>query len=152
MNNEKTIEALNSLVEINNDRIKGYEKASENTEERDLKDLFSSFGQNSKKCQRELISEINKIGGKAASGATASGTFFRAWMDVKNALAGKDRKAVLNSCDNGEERADETYKAVLNEESKHFSPDHKSMIQQQHSLLKSDRSKIKSLLNALAKA
>ncbi|HEY5747272.1 MAG TPA: hypothetical protein VIU12_14440 [Chryseolinea sp.] len=40
--NEKTIEVLNDLIRINNDRIEGYKKASANTHiaEADLKTLF----------------------------------------------------------------------------------------------------------------
>ena len=37
MNTEKSIEILNSLIQINNDRIQGYETASKETEEVDLK-------------------------------------------------------------------------------------------------------------------
>lgn len=77
MDKEKTIDALNKLLEINNDRIRGYEKAFANTEERDLKDLFSTFEQTSEKCVGELISEINKLGGEATEGTKASGKFFR---------------------------------------------------------------------------
>ena len=36
MENEKTIEALNTLITINNDRIEGYETAAKETEEQDL--------------------------------------------------------------------------------------------------------------------
>ena len=77
-------------------------------EEKDLKDMFTSFAQNSKKCKQELVSEINKLGGTATDGTTVSGKFFRGWMDMKSALIGKDRKAILESCEYGEEQADET--------------------------------------------
>ena len=149
MEKEKTIDALNQLVEINNDRIEGYEKAIENTEERDLKDLFSKFVQTSRNCQRELITEIQKLGGKPIEGTTTSGKFFRTWMDFKSALTGKDRKAILNSCEFGEESADETYKDVLTDETEYLSPQQQAMIQEQHNLLRADQGKIKSMLNVL---
>jgi len=152
MDNEKKIDALNTLVEINNDRIEGYEKASENTEESDLKDLFSKFVQTSKKSQRELIGEINKLGGKVTEGTTTSGKFFRAWMEFKSSLTGKDRKAILNSCEYGEKNADETYENVLDDESANLNPQQQSMIKSQHILLKTDQSTIKLMQNALADA
>ncbi len=152
MEKEKTIDALNKLVEINNDRIEGYEKASENTEEKDLKDLFSEFRRTSQKCLSELKSEITKLGVKATEETTISGEFFRAWMDVKSALAGKDRKAILNSCEYGEEQADETYQTVLDDESEHLNPQQQSMIKAQHKLLKADQSTVKSMQNTLAEA
>lgn len=149
MENEKTIDALNKLVEINNDRVEGYEKASENTKERDLNDLFSAFKQTSQNCLVELKSEIKKLGGQVTEGTTTSGEFFRTWMDFKSALAGNDKKAIFSSCEYGEEQADETYQEILNDESEHLSTQQQSMIKEQHNLLKADQSKIKSMQNNL---
>lgn len=149
MNNKKTIDALNTLVKINNDRIEGYEKASANTEERELQRLFSEFKQTSQKCRQELIREINKFGGEVSEGTKTSGKFFRAWMDVKSALSGKDRKAILESCAYGEEQADETYKTVLDDQSEHLNPEQQAMISEQHNLLMVDRGKIMSMQNTV---
>ncbi len=48
--NEKLIGILNDLVEINNDRIEGYQKASDETKEEDmdLKAIFAEMGNKSK--------------------------------------------------------------------------------------------------------
>jgi uncharacterized protein (TIGR02284 family) len=150
MEKDKTIAALNKLVQINNDRIEGYQKAFENTEERDLKDLFTTFEKTSMRCQTELTSEIHKLGGEATEGTTTSGKFFRTWMDFKSALTGKDRKAILNSCEYGEENADETYQSVLADESEHLTSDLRSMIVEQHKRLRDDQNKITSMLNTYA--
>lgn len=152
MKNENTVDELNRLVEINNDRIEGYEKAAENTEERDLIELFSKFKQTSKKCLGELISEITKSGGKATQETTTSGKFFRTWMDVKSALTGKDRKAILNSCEYGEENAVEVYNEVLDDNSEHLDLHQKKMIKAQLSLIKADQRTIKSMKNQLVQA
>ncbi len=48
----KAIEVLNSLITINNDRIEGYETASKETEEHDLKTLFAQFISTSRKCKQ----------------------------------------------------------------------------------------------------
>ena len=40
MNAAKTIEVLNTFIEINNDRIEGYKVASKGTEKYSLKSLF----------------------------------------------------------------------------------------------------------------
>lgn len=149
MDKEKSLESLNALLEINNDRIEGYAKAGVSTEESDLKKLFSKFEQTSKKCKGELIVEINNLDGKAIEGTTVSGKFFRKWMDFKTALSGEDRKAILSSCEYGEENADEVYQKVLNDDSEHLSSQQQSMIKAQHKLLKADHSKIKSMQNAV---
>ena len=152
MEREKTIEVLNSLITINNDRIEGYETASKETDEVDLKALFAQFISTSQKCKQELVREVNMLGGEEAEGTKVSGKFFRVWMDVKAALTGKDRKAILNSCEFGEDEALETYEEALMRNSEHLTADHETMIYTQKSLLKADHDHVKSLRDALAYA
>lgn len=150
MKNEKTIDVLNSLITINNDRIEGYKTASEETEELDLKSLFAEFILTSEKCKRELVEEVNKLGGEAAEGTKISGKFFRVWMDVKAALTSKDRKEILNSCKFGEEQAKQTYKTVLLDDLEYLNPEYQNMIIAQKKLLKADRKNIKALVSEFA--
>jgi len=141
---EKTIEVLNTLVEINNDRIEGYEKASSETEEIDLKTLFVELVYTSNKCISELSAEIYKLGGKPTEGTKVSGKFFRMWMDVKTALTGKDRKAILDLCEYGEDSAIDTYENVIKNDFEHLSVDQQSLVYAQKAMLSSDRNLIKS--------
>jgi len=149
MEREKTIGVLNSLVEINNDRIEGYETASKETDERDLKALFGRLAQTSQKCNRELGSEIRELGGTPTDGTKLSGKFYRAWMDVKAALTGKDRKAILNSCEYGEDVAVDTYKSVLKDDAEHLSPQLQTLVTKQHSSIKADHDTVKTMRDAL---
>lgn len=149
---EKAIDVLNSLITINNDRIEGYETASKETEEHDLKTLFAQFISTSKECKQELVREVNKLGGEEAEGTKVSGKFFRAWMDLKAALTGNDRKAILNSCEYGEEEALKTYEKALENDSEHLSADQQTMIIAQKSLLQADHHHVKALRNALVEA
>lgn len=149
MEKEKAIEVLNSLITINNDRIEGYEKASKETEEVDLKALFAQFISTSKNCKQELAREVSTLGGEVAEDATVSGKFFRIWMDVKAALTGKDRKAILNSCEYGEDEALDTYEKALANDLEYLSADQKSMIYTQKALLKGDHNRVKALRDAL---
>ncbi|MGV3632358.1 MAG: ferritin-like domain-containing protein [Bacteroidota bacterium] len=148
MDNEKAIEVLNSLIVINNDRIEGYERAYKETEEADLKALFSKMSSTSQKCKSELVAEVNKLGGEAAEGTTTSGKFFRIWMDVKAALSGKDRKAILSSCEFGEDFAVKTYEEAL-EHSGEISSELHTMISSQYSEIKADHDAVKRLRDAL---
>ena len=149
MENEKTIDALNKLIIINNDRIEGYETALKETEEYDLRTLFSRFISTSHKCKQELTTEVNALGGEVAEGTKVSGKFFRVWMDFKAALTGQDRKAILNSCDYGEDQAQETYSNVLENDSENLSMQQLSMIRSQKTSLKADHEYVKSLRDAL---
>lgn len=149
MKKEKTIDVLNKLVQINNGRVKGYEQASDNTEDKEFEDLFISFKQSSVQCLAELEIEINALGGELAKGTTTSGKFLRAWRDFESAIAGKDRKGILSSCEKCEEIADEAYQKVLKTDAEHLSAEQQSMIKEQHELLKGDRKKINTLQSAV---
>ena len=148
METAKTIEVLNTLITINNDRIEGYETASKETEEQDLKILFAQFSSTSQKCKQELVLEVSKLGGTPSEGTMATGKFFRVWMDVKAALTGKDRKAILSSCEYGEDIAKNTYEIALKNDAENISAELQNMINAQHTLLVADHDKVKSLRDA----
>jgi uncharacterized protein (TIGR02284 family) len=149
METAKTIDVLNKLITINNDRIEGYQTAYDETEEQDLKTLFSGFIRTSQKCKTELEDKVNRLGGEVAEGTRASGKFFRVWMDVKAAITGKDRKAILDSCEYGEDVAKGTYEKVLSDDLADLTPDLQSLIRTQHSTIKADHDKIKSMRDSL---
>jgi uncharacterized protein (TIGR02284 family) len=111
-------EILNDLIEINNDRIKGYEKAIEELkpEDHDLKTLFVEMVGQSHKHKLALAEEVQVLGGEADAGTTTSGKIYRAWMDVKAIFTGHDRQTVLNNCEFGEDAAQKAYKMALDTE------------------------------------
>ncbi|ASS49218.1 MAG: hypothetical protein A3D31_04180 [Candidatus Fluviicola riflensis] len=145
MENEQTIDALNKLVQINNERIEGYHTALQETEEGDLRKMFTLFAQTSEKNVVDLSSEIRRIGGVPTDRTKISGTFFRVWMDVKAALTGKNRKFILDSCEYGEDTAIETYETVLKDNSPNLSQIQQTMIKSQLALLRADHNSVKSM-------
>lgn len=144
MENKKAAEALNKLVEINNDRIEGYDRAAKETEDGDLKVLFTKFSAQSSGFRTELEGFVSLFGETPTEGTTTSGKFYRAWMDIKAALTGKDRKAIISSCEFGEDVAKDTYKDVLHDMD--GMPDNvRSVIQKQYAEIKEAHDKIKAM-------
>ena len=115
---EKSVEVLNDLIEINNDRIAGFDHASKDLGEgdADLKAIFEKFSSDSRKNVEELTAAVNQIGGDAEAGHSASGTIHRAWLDVKATFTGHDRKSVLAECERGEDAIKKAYKDALTPE------------------------------------
>ncbi len=152
MKNGKIIEVLNSLITINNDRIQGYETASRETDELDLKVVFSEFISTSQRCKRELIMEVQILGGKPSEGTLNSGKFYRVWMDVKASLTGNDRKAILDSCEYGEDIAVYTYSKVLRNNMEDITAEQQDMLNVHHTLIQADHNHVKSLVDSLIEA
>lgn len=148
MENEKRIDVLNKLIEINNDRLEGYETAAKETDSADLKSLFATLQGTSDKNLSELRSEVTRLGGTPEEGTRVTGKFFRAWMDVKAALSTNERQTVLNSCEFGEDKALETYEEVLENNSSTLTPEELEMIRSQHANLRADHDRVKALRDA----
>jgi len=150
METEKTITVLNNLIQINNDRIEGYKTASDETEENDLKSFFADLKATSIRLNSELRAEVIRLGGTPTDETKITGKFFRVWMDVKAALTGKDRKAILDSCEFGEDVAKKTYADTLTDDIEHLTFEQQSMIREQHVALTADHDRVKSMRNAAA--
>jgi len=146
--NEKTVDVLNSLVQINNDRIEGYERAAKETDEQDLKDLFTKMASKSHMMNSQLSSEVLKRAGKPTEGTTTSGKAFRVWMDFKAALTGKDRHAILSSCEFGEDAAQDTYADALKSENE-LPADITALISDQKAQLREDHNTVKALRDSV---
>lgn len=142
---EKTANALNDLIIINNDRYEGYQKAMEQTKDTDLKDLFSNFSQQSKANNAALRSMVPASEETPDRDETRlSGKFYRVWMDVKNALVSNNRKEVLSSCEYGEDVAKKAYENALEDRSE-LTTDVVAQIQKQYDELVHAHNQVKSL-------
>jgi uncharacterized protein (TIGR02284 family) len=113
--NKNLIEVLNDLIRINHDRTEGYAKAADNARDIDvdLRAIFTKMGNESREYAQQLSDEVVHLGGEPASGTTASGKIYRAWMDVKATFTGKDRSSVLAACEFGEDAAQRAYQEAL---------------------------------------
>jgi uncharacterized protein (TIGR02284 family) len=142
-----TTEILNDLVQINNDRIVGYEKAIKELKEEDsdLKVLFTDMIRESHRYKMALATELSVLGADIEGDTTTSGKIYRAWMDVKAVFTGHDRKAILASCEFGEDAAQKAYETALEEEDL---PSHiVTLIAEQKQSLRLSHDQIKALRN-----
>jgi len=116
---EKSIEILNDLIEINNDRVAGFAHAAQELQEKDinLRTLFMKLRDESRSNVHELGSAIHKNGGEIEMGMSAGGAIHRMWLDVKSAFSGHDRKTVLEECERGEDAIKKAYQAALSAQS-----------------------------------
>lgn len=106
---------LNELIEINNDRVAGFEKAIADisAENIDLKAVFQHYAEQSRTFSQELSAFVARQGGEVETGNSVSGTLHRVWIDVKALFGGTDRVSILNEAERGEDAIKAAYKAAL---------------------------------------
>lgn len=147
--NEKLAEVLNDLIQINNDRITGYQKAAEETKDIDvdLQGIFHKMADESRHYKSELSNEVLRIGGKPAEGTTGVGKIYRVWMDVKATFTGHDRQSALDSCEFGEDAAQKAYRDALASDAE-MNAETRQLITTQQASLKTSHDTIKKLRDA----
>lgn len=105
---------LNDLIEINNDRIAGFEKAIADIKDEniDLKEIFQGYAAQSRKNGQELAALIGDAG-EVETGNSVGGTLHRAWIDVKSVFGGNDRASILSEAERGEDAIKKAYQDAL---------------------------------------
>jgi uncharacterized protein (TIGR02284 family) len=151
--NEETIEVLNDLVRINNDRIEGYDQAIKETdmEHIDLITIFSRMKDESARYRTEIEKVIRQIGGEPDhESTTGSGKLYRFWMDIKAALSGNQKLTVMQSCEFGEDAAQKAYDKALESDAT-TDVDIRRMILDQKAALKISHDTIRNIRDTLRK-
>ena len=146
MKTEQTIEALNMLIEINNEGIQGYETALKETKEGYLKTLFFQLLYTAKKCKTELASEVLQLGGKPMEGTRVNSTFLTVWIGIKEAFTAKDYKKTLDLCDYMEVVTVATYNNVMKNKLHDSNNELQYIVSEQCIWVKADHNRVKEML------
>ena len=148
--NESASAVIHDLIEINNDRVAGFEKAIAdiNDEHADLKELFEDYAHQSGK----NVQELSAIAGSAPHLETeksVSGTLHRAWIDVKSLFGGSDRAGILSEAERGEDAIRKAYQDALS--SNKLDTSAQQIVSRQAQAINAAHDKIKAIRN-VAKA
>ena len=141
---EKSSEVIQDLIEINNDRIKGFETATKDLGEgnQDLKNIFNEMTAQSRQNVQELSQSANTGGNENDS--STSGAIHRAWIEVKATFTGHSRESILAECERGEDAIKKAYKEALSPNSG-LSNEQEHMIAKQQEVIIASHDKIKFL-------
>jgi uncharacterized protein (TIGR02284 family) len=144
---EGTVSALTDILKLHNDRIKGYQMAMDDTDDADLKALFAKYSEQSVTFKSDLSAAIERAGGEVPDDTTFLGQVHKAWMELKAAVTNRDRLAVLNSCEQGEDAIKAAYEEALEPDSKVFMSV-RTTLDQQYTEIKAAHDRIRALRNA----
>jgi uncharacterized protein (TIGR02284 family) len=111
----ETIEILNDLIEINNDRIQAYRQALKDLkpEDQSIAPLFLKMIDDSIRNNRVLSKEVDILGGEAERGTSLEGKIYRAWMNVKTVFTGKTKHHILQNCETNEDASLDAYRTAI---------------------------------------
>ncbi|MUH37123.1 PA2169 family four-helix-bundle protein [Zobellia amurskyensis] len=145
MNNDiKEIEdSINDIIQKNEDAIKGYEKAAENSEEIGLKSYFQNKSMERRNFLIELKASAPALKTRNDVDGSVSGAVHRAWMDVKTFFSGDNDEAMLEEAIRGDKAAIEEYNEVLGDT--HLPLEAAVVIRKQRDWLMNDLKTIKTL-------
>lgn len=128
--NDKTISVLNDLIETCRDGEQGFRTAADGVNDPNLKALFNRYSAQRGEFASELQALVSGLGGSPSTAGSAAGAVHRGWINIKQAVTGKDMRSVISEAERGEDMAKESYQKALQE---YMSPEIRSVIQRQYS-------------------
>ncbi|MBL3655468.1 ferritin-like domain-containing protein [Fulvivirga sediminis] len=112
MNTEK--KAIQDVVDICHDGMKGYEKAASEIHNEEFKTIFNRLAQQRKLFIEELKADVRDQGIDIDDSGTVKGYFHRNWLDVKSSFTNKEDKEIIEEAKFGEKEAVKVYNEALN--------------------------------------
>ncbi|OGX82588.1 hypothetical protein BEN47_04205 [Hymenobacter lapidarius] len=106
---------LNELLYFVNDRIEGYQRAADETQDTQMRSYYKQLVGQSQQFANQLNAYLSQQGSSRQDSTTFKGKFYRVWMDAKAVVTGYDEQAILGSNIYGEEWALKAYQEALDD-------------------------------------
>jgi uncharacterized protein (TIGR02284 family) len=146
MANDDIIDTLNNLIETCKDGEYGFKTCAEQAKSEQLRTLFLERAESCRSGATELQAQVARLGGKAETDSSATGTLHRGWVTLKGALTGGSDQAILDECERGEDAALERYRDAIR---KPLPSDVALIVQRQFEGVKRNHDQIRTLRNAM---
>lgn len=111
---DKAVSQLNELIETCRDGERGFREAADGARNPQIKQLFNGYADQRRSFASELSSEVRRLGGEPEQGGSVAGALHHGWMNVKEAITGKDDKQIVAEAERGEDVAVRSYQEALN--------------------------------------
>ena len=147
MTNEKTLNALNDLIETCKDGQHGFRTAAEDAKDAELARIFTEFAAQRTAFIAELQDRVRSLGGDMEKSGSVSGSLHRGWIDLKSAISSNEPHAVLAECERGEDAAVKAYREALDE---NVDPITRGIISRQYAAVQAAHDRVKQLRDSLA--
>ncbi len=140
--NDETESVLNELIETSKDGEKGFLKAAEDAKDVSLKAMFTEGAQRCREGARELQDLVRSVGGNPEKGGSLAGAMHRGWVSLKEAVAKREDKAILEEVEKGEDYAKVQYKKALEQQ---LPPSVQAIVERQYRGVLSNHDRVRAL-------
>lgn len=111
--NNDLLDKLNTLLTRTRDGERGYQEASDNVKDAELKSLFLAQSRQRGEFAMELDREIRTLGGNPETSTSLLADLHRAWINIKTTFTADDDKATVEECRRGDGEALSDYQDIL---------------------------------------
>ncbi|MBE9583513.1 PA2169 family four-helix-bundle protein [Mucilaginibacter sp. JRF] len=151
-NTRATVDILNDLVQINNDRIRGFQHALNDVKDgdTDIRYLFTNCIGQSHQFKMELATEVQALSNPkdVQNNSSVPGALHRTWLDLKAKFSSHTTHSILEDCEFGEDTIIKTYTLALDED---YIPAYiREMLTKHKVILQKSHDEVRSLRDAVA--
>ncbi len=94
---------LNTLIGTLIDSVDGYQKAAADTTNTRFAEMFNARARERQSAVTKLQAAVARMGGNPEDDGTTAGAIHRGWINLKEAVLGRDDEAIVNSVESGED-------------------------------------------------
>jgi uncharacterized protein (TIGR02284 family) len=139
---EETVQTLNHLTAISHDGAAGFRSAAEAIPDPHIKEILERAARRCEQGAAELQRRVKKFGGRPERVGTVSGAAHRGWVNLKAAITGRDKAAILTECERGEDVAKTAYADALEGP---LPPDIRVVLQRQYNGVRQNHDRVRNL-------
>lgn len=142
MEKDKIVENLNNLIQSNRDAEEGFKTAADGVDDAQITTLFQELSSQRAHFTRELQDVVRQYGGEPEEDGSLTGSLHRGWMNIKAAVTGNDKTAILNEAERSEDFAKEAYEEAMKND---LPPNVSEVVNRQYHLVKAAHDRVKAL-------
>ena len=147
MNNEQVLDKLQYLLGTLRDGEKGFADAAEHATNPQLRSLFSERSAQRASMAAEIEAKIGTLGDRPREGGSVGAALHRTWLNVRDAVTGRDDYQVVAECERGEDVAVDNFQDVLKEAD--LPADVRSLVEGQYAKVQQSHDQIRDMKRSL---
>jgi uncharacterized protein (TIGR02284 family) len=140
-NNSGVVDTLKEVGKIIRDSEEGYRHSANDIDDWQLRSMFLELARVRSEQGDEIDRLLQRFGGEAVpKGGSTSGTLHRTFVDLKAAITGNNRQAVVNEVVRGESYAESVFDRALRAD---LPADVRQVVQRQHNSVRDSRDRVR---------